>query len=555
MTYLSRVKKIKLVTNKVIAFFLFFCLIISCQNRNADWVVFNANVYTVNDSFDKATAFAIKNGKFISVGGDEIVNLYPNALKFDAKGLPIYPGFIDAHCHFFNLGLSLRQVDLRGSKSIAEIEKRLLQHSQENQSNIIIGRGWDQNLWESKSFPKNDFLNKLFPNKLVILRRVDGHALLVNDLVIKKAKINSKTKVLGGSILTEDNKPTGLLIDKAMDLAMRIIPPNSTKVITNALIDAEKKAFENGLTTVDDAGLSKKVIQVIDSLHETGDLKIRVYAMISNTSDNLNYFLENGIVKKEKLTVRSFKAYLDGALGSRGALLKKPYSDDKKNKGITITTKEDLFELAKKLSIEGFQLNTHAIGDKANQIVLDVYNYILKDIEDPRWRVEHAQVVDELDLQKFNSKIIPSVQPTHATSDMNWANERLGKNRLKNAYAYKNLLDWSGKIALGTDFPVEKVNPLNTFYSAVSRKDFEGKPKKGFLKENALTRVEALKGMTIWAAHSNFEDDYKGSIENGKYADFVILTKDIMKVPEKDIANTKVVATVVNGSIVFQKIN
>ena len=545
----------RLQIKRILKFFFAFCLITSCQYRKADWVVFNANVYTVNDSFEKVTAFAIKDGKFLSVGGDEIIDLYPNALKFDAKGLPIYPGFIDAHCHFFNLGLSLAQVDLRGSKSIGEIEKRLLSYTKNSPSDIIIGRGWDQNLWKNKAFPNNIFLNRLFPDKLVFLKRIDGHALLVNDLVIKKAGISSKTKVKGGSILVENNKPTGVLVDNAMDLAMGVLPPNTSKDITKALIDAEKKALENGLTTVDDAGLDKKTIQVIDSLQEIGDLKIRVYAMISNTNDNLKYYLTNGIIEKEKLTVRSVKAYLDGALGSRGALLKNPYSDENKNKGLTITTKEELFELANKLSSKGFQLNTHAIGDKANEIVLDVYNYILKDIEDPRWRVEHAQVVDEFDIQKFNSKIIPSVQPTHATSDMNWADERLGRKRLNRAYAYKELLDWSGKIALGTDFPVEKVNPLLTFHSAVARKDVDGNPSEGFLKENALTRKEALKGMTIWAAYSNFEDSFKGSIEKGKFADFIILSKDIMKVPEQEITSAEVVATIVNGSIVFQKFN
>lgn len=543
----------RLQIKRILKFFFAFCLITSCQYRKADWVVFNANVYTVNDSFEKVTAFAIKNGKFLSVGGDEIIDLYPNALKFDAKGLPIYPGFIDAHCHFFNLGLSLTQVDLRGSKSIGEIEKRLLSYNKNSPSDIIIGSGWDQNLWKNKAFPNNIFLNRLFPDKSVLLKRIDGHALLVNDYVIKKAGISSKTKVKGGSILVENNKPTGVLVDNAMDLVMGILPPNTSKDITKALIDAEKKALENGLTTVDDAGLDKKTIQVIDSLQEIGELKIRVYAMISNTNDNLNYYLTNGIIEKEKLTVRSVKAYLDGALGSRGALLKNPYSDENKSKGLTITTKEELFDLANKLSSKGFQLNTHAIGDKANEIVLDVYNYILKDIEDPRWRVEHAQVVDEFDIQKFNSKIIPSVQPTHATSDMNWADERLGRKRLNRAYAYKELLDWSGKIALGTDFPVEKVNPLLTFHSAVARKDVDGNPSEGFLKENALTRNEALKGMTIWAAYSNFEDSFKGSIEKGKFADFVILTKDIMKVPEEEITSAEVVATIVNGSIVFQK--
>ena len=410
-------------------------------------------------------------------------------------------------------------------------------------------------MWDDKVFPNNEFLNKLFPDKLVLLRRIDGHALLVNNLVIDKADISSQTQVSGGSILIKNNKPTGVLIDKAMDLAMSILPPLSDKEIAKALVEAEKRAFENGLTTVDDAGLDKRIIQAIDSLHEIEELKIRVYAMISNTSKNLNYFLDKGIIENEKLTVRSVKAYLDGALGSRGALLKNPYYDDKNNKGITITSKEDLFELADQLSSKGFQLNTHAIGDKANEIVLDVYNYILKDLKDPRWRVEHAQVVNQLDMQKFNSKIIPSVQPTHATSDMYWAKKRLGDHRLKSAYAYKNLLDWSGKIALGTDFPVEKVNPLHTFYSAVARKNLQGFPSKGFLKENALTRKEALKGMTAWAAYSNFEESVKGSIEIGKFADFVILTNDIMKVSEEEILNVDVVATIVDGSIVYQKIN
>ena len=253
---------------EIIKIFIAFCLVTSCKYRKADWVVFNADVYTVNDSFEKVTAFAIKDGKFISVGGDEIVSLYPNALKFDAKGLPIYPGFIDAHCHFFNLGLSLGQVDLRGTKSIEEIEKRLLSYSQNNQFDIIIGRGWDQNLWKNKVFPNNDFLNRLFPDKLVLLRRIDGHALLVNDLVIKKAEINSKTRVSGGSILIENNKPSGILIDNAMDLAMNILPSKGSKIISKALIDAQTRAFENGLTTVDDAGLNKRTIMIIDSLQK-----------------------------------------------------------------------------------------------------------------------------------------------------------------------------------------------------------------------------------------------------------------------------------------------
>ena len=287
-------------------------------------------------------------------------------------------------------------------------------------------------------------------------------------------------------------------------------------------------------------------------MHTSKQLKIRVYGMISNAKENLAHYLNKGISQTERLTIRSVKVYADGALGSRGAALKSPYADDPKNTGLFLTTKQQIEDLALVLAEKGFQMNTHAIGDAANQVVLDAYTKALVDVEDPRWRVEHAQVVEKQDLEKFGPKVIPSVQPTHATSDMEWADERLGEERVQNAYTYKELLDWAGKLALGTDFPVEKVNPLHTFYAAVARKSLEGNPQGGYQTANALSRSEALKGMTSWAAYANFEEDFKGSIEIGKVADLVILSKDIMTVKESEILQAKVVATLMDGEVVYQ---
>ena len=316
---------------------------------------------------------------------------------------------------------------------------------------------------------------------------------------------------------------------------------------------AEKIAFENGLTTLDDAGLNRAQLELIDSLQRVNKLKIRVYGMISNTPENLAYYLDKGITQTDRLTIRSVKVYADGALGSRGAALKNPYTDEKNNKGLFITSPEKIEELAYILVKKGFQMNTHAIGDAANEVVLNAYKKALSVSPDPRWRIEHAQVVDKVDLQKFGSKILPSVQPTHATSDMEWADERLGEKRVANAYTYKELLDWSGRIALGTDFPVERVNPIHTYYAAVTRKDLNGNPAGGYQMDNALSRSEALKGMTKWAAYANFEEDEKGSIEVGKVADFVMLTNDIMVLNDSEILATEVLATFLGGEMVYQR--
>lgn len=538
----------KIYTFLVISFALF-----SCNNFTADLIIHNAKVYTVNKDFDVVSAVVVKDGKIIDVGAEYLVGKYNAAAVLDLKGLAVYPGLIDAHCHFYQLGMTQEQVDLRGSKSLDELVARIKAHQAKVNDEVILGRGWDQNLWENKAFPTKEVLDQAFPGKLVILERVDGHAAYVSSAVLEKANITAETKVDGGEVILVNGSPSGVLVDKASDLAYAILPEPSTEKKIRALKKAEEIAFQNGLTTVDDAGLNRDVLELIDSLHKTEDLKIRVYGMISNSKENLDHYLAKGITQSERLTIRSVKVYADGALGSRGAALKKPYSDAKNNKGLFLTPPDEIERLALLLADKGFQMNTHAIGDAANQVVLDAYKKALSTSPDPRWRVEHAQVVEKQDLEKFGPKVIPSVQPTHATSDMEWADERLGEDRITTAYTFKELLDWSGKVALGTDFPVEKVNPLNTFYSAVARRDTEGKPVGGYQMENALSRSEALKGMTIWAAHANFEEDQKGSIEVGKVADLVLMTEDIMTINESAILSAEILATIVDGNIVYQR--
>lgn len=530
---------------------LLLLMSIGCGER-VDLLVHNAQVYTVNDNFDKVSAFAVKNGKFVAVGGEELLEKYKPANTVDAQGLSIYPGFIDAHSHLLELGLNQFKADLKNSLGMNHVVQKLKEHQQIHNHNFIMGIGWDQNQWKDNSYPDNKALNIAFPNTPVVLRRVDGHAYLVNNKAIEMAMINENTKIEGGQIIREKGKLTGLFIDNAMDLINGIIPEFSREQKVNAYQAAQELCFENGLTTVTEAGLSKENIYLLDSLQKSDLLKIRVYAMIENDRKSIDHFMDSGIHKTAQLNVRSVKIYADGALGSRGAALKSDYSDQKGHRGSLLLSKDSLKQIASLLAKNSFQLNTHAIGDAANQMVLEAYNEVLDYIEDPRWRIEHAQVMSPEDFQMFNDKIIPSVQPLHATSDMNWAVKRIGIKRLKGAYAYKDLLDWSGLLALGTDFPVEEINPFQNFYAAVSRKPPGAWSSQApFQEKNALSRYEALLGITKWAAYASFEENEKGSIEVGKYADFVILDQDIMRVAIDRVIHTKIVATILNGKIVF----
>jgi len=534
--------------------YLFFCFCIffhfSCDKK-IDLLVHNAVVYTVDDNGNKRSAFAVNNGKFIAVGGDEIMEKYSAKSVVDAKGLPVYPGFIDSHCHYLSLGLKQSEIDLVGTNSLDEVLTKVKEYSEKEEKKFIIGRGWDQNDWENKSLPTKEKLDVLFPETPVILTRVDGHAMLVNQKVLDLAGITLNTKVDGGEVVINNNKITGVLIDSAMSFVKKIIPKKTIEDKIEALVNAQEISFSNGLTTVSDAGLEKEDILLIDSLQSKGILQIKVYAMISNKKESLDYFLKRGIIKTDFLNVRSVKVYADGALGSRGAALKKPYSDRRGHKGAFLTSIDSIESLAYRLAQTGFQMNTHAIGDASISNVLDAYKKALVFLDDPRWRIEHVQIIDTSDISLFNKKIIPSVQPTHATSDMYWVEDRIGPSRMVGAYAYKDLLKEAGIIALGTDFPVENVSPIHTFYAAVTRKDLNGYPENGFNFENALSREDALRGMTIWGAKANFEEKEKGSIEVGKKADFIILDRDIMDETDKRIITTKVVATIVDGNIVY----
>lgn len=533
---------------RIISLFLIISFI-SCQQeqQEVDSIVINANVYTVNDTFDNAEAFAIKDGKFVAVGSaKDIQNKYVSENIIDAKGQTIVPGFIDAHCHFLGLGYNQQAVDLVGTTSFDEVVQRVIDFQKQHQLDYIIGRGWDQNDWEVKEFPDNKLINQLFPDTPISLTRIDGHAILCNQAALNLGNVTINSKINGGEVVVKNGELTGVLVDNAENLVMSYWPNFTRNDKVKALLDAQKICIELGLTTVDDAGLGIDDIAVIDSLQKTGDLKIRVYAMVSASKNNLDYYLNKGIFKTDKLNVRSFKYYSDGALGSRGALLKAPYSDMPGTYGLPVSSFEDLNETALRIANSEFQMNTHAIGDSANHVVLKTYKKVLQGKTDRRWRVEHAQVVAPEDFQYFDN-IIPSIQPTHATSDMYWAEDRLGEERVKGAYAFKDLLNKYGKFALGTDFPVEYVNPFLTFYAATARQDVKGYPENGYQMENALTREETLKGMTIWAAYSNFEENEKGSIEVGKFADFIILDKNIMEVEFSEIPNIKVVKTFIDG--------
>ncbi|MEC3965215.1 amidohydrolase [Flagellimonas halotolerans] len=520
-------------------FLISVALVFSCTTKEeVDLIVYNANIYTVDDAFSKASSIAIKDGKFVAVGDtEEISKKYKAQKQLDAEGKTIVPGLIDAHCHFYGLGQNQQVVDLVGTQSFDEVVDRVVAFQEERPSSFILGRGWDQNDWEVKKFPTKDKLDEIFPDTPVALERIDGHAYLVNQKALDMAGITADTETEGGEIVKEDGELTGVLVDNPMGSINKVIPPASLEQKIQALKDAEQISLDYGLTTVNDAGLSRDIIELIDSLQQAGELSIRVYAMVSNYPENLDYFLDKGIIKTEGLNVRSVKVYGDGALGSRGAALRAPYSDKPGHFGAMVTPVDQIEALAQRIAATDYQMNTHAIGDSANIVVLRAYEKALDGKTDRRWKVEHAQVISQSDFDYFENGIIPSVQPTHATSDMYWAEDRLGEERVKGAYAYKDLLDKAGLVALGTDFPVEQVSPFLTFYAAVARQDVEQYPEGGFQMENALSREETLKGMTIWAAYSNFEEDEKGSIEPGKFADFVIFSDDIMTIPAEEIPN------------------
>jgi predicted amidohydrolase YtcJ len=535
---------------------IFLLSLAACKNRTTvDLIVHNAVVYSADSAFTVYEAFVVRDGKFVEAGTSaELLDRYQSDSVIDAGGRAVYPGFMDPHSHFLGLGQMLDMADLVGTSSYEDIIERLKQYRQQQPDKTwIIGRGWDQNDWDTKQFPDKSLLDAAFPDVPVFLTRIDGHAALVNTKALRLARITTGSKVEGGLVELKNGQPTGILIDNAMRLVKMILPRYTEEEKQDILQKAEKACLAVGLTSVSDAGIDRPDIELIDRMHQAGTLKIRDYAMISSSPTNLDYYLPKGPYQSDRLTVRAFKIYADGALGSRGACLLKPYADAPTS-GFLLTSPKELDDFFSRIASSTFQANTHCIGDSANRLVLDLYGKYLKGANDRRWRIEHAQVLDSADIPKFAAyNVIPSVQPTHATSDMYWAEQRLGPQRVKTAYAFRELMNQNGLIPLGSDFPVESINPLYGFHAAVARVDAKGYPPGGYQKGNALTRQEALRGITIWAAYSNFEEKTRGSIEAGKFADFVILEKDIMKVPEAELREVQVLRTVLGGETVYTR--
>ena len=529
-------------------FSLFFLMIISAQ-KPADLIITNAKIYTVNAKFDIAESMAISNGKILAVGkSKDILKKYQSQNIQNLQGKSIFPGFIDAHCHFTGYATDKWKCELWGTKSWEEIIQKLTDYSKNAPMEWLYGRSWDQNDWPVKEFPNKTKLDELFPNRPVYLKRVDGHAAIANQKALDIAGITTNTKINGGEIEVKNGKLTGILVDNAMLLVEKYIPEISDEMAIQYFEDLQKTCFSYGLTSLHDCGISAHTFSLLEKAQDQNVLKMKIFALLEDNPATYYEWIKKGRFTKGNITFGGYKVYSDGALGSRGACLIHDYSDKKDWKGFLLSDQKHFENLAKKLKDSDLQMCTHAIGDSANRTILNIYGDVLGIKNDRRWRIEHAQIVDKNDFDLFGKySIIPSVQPTHATSDMYWAEERLGKSRLKYAYAYEDLLKQNGWLPLGTDFPVEEINPIKTFFAAVARKDAKNFPANGFQKENALTREQALRGMTIWAAKSAFQEQELGSLEEGKSADFVVLNQDLMKVDENKILETKVLETYSSG--------
>lgn len=538
-------------------FLLIAAVIITGCTMNIDKVdllVKDALIYTVDEQFSTIEAFVVKDGRILDTGTrEEMETRYEAASILSLEGKFVYPGWNDPHCHFTGYAQSLQQVDLAGTVSVEEIIERCKQFAATNNPEWIIGRGWDQNDWEVKEFPNAAMLDQAFPDIPVFLRRVDGHAGWANSRAMKIAGISAESKIEGGEVILVNGEPSGIFIDNGMALVRKAGPEQGSNELDKALMTAQKNCFAVGLTSVSDAGLGAEEIGIIDSLHKAGKLKMRINAWISPSQENLSKHLEKGPIQNDLLRIGTLKLYADGALGSRGARMIEDYSDDPGNKGLFVTSMDELRSLSSLALDHNYQVAIHCIGDDANRQVLKMYAELLGGENDRRWRIEHAQIIHPDDFNLFRKySIVPSVQTTHATSDMYWAEDRIGPDRIKGAYSYKTLLKQNGWLPNGSDFPVEHINPLYGFYAAVARKDQQGFPEEGYLPAEGLSREEAMRAMTIWAAKAAFEEDFKGSIEAGKLADFVVTGEDLMQVKEEDLPHIKVLYTYSGGEKVYE---
>jgi predicted amidohydrolase YtcJ len=525
--------------------------------QTADLTVTNAHIYTVEGSHSTASAIAVKSGKILAIGNDISQYVGTATKRLDAHGATIIPGLIDSHGHMEALGESLEILDLRSTKSereIAEIVRKAARNRKPGE--WIQGRAWDQNNWAEKQFPTAEAISAAAPGNPVFLSRVDGHACWVNRKAMEMAGLTAATPDPSGGKIIRDasGAPAGVLIDRAQSLVTRKIPPASAEELREQLKRAALDCVRLGITTVHDAGVSAEAIEQYRVLLRDRQLPVRIYAMIGGEGALWNDYLKRGPEIGERLTVRSIKLVSDGALGSRGAALKQPYADDPANSGLPILQQKDIERAARAAVAHGFQVNTHAIGDRANRTVLDAYGAVLGGANDKRFRIEHAQVVSLDDIPLFQKySVIASMQATHATSDMPWAEARLGPERVKGAYAWRRFLSIGVHVPNGSDFPVEDPNPLWGFYAAITRQDREGSPPGGWFPDQRMTREEALRSWTMEGAYAAFEEKSKGSLVPGKLADFVMLSGDIMQVPPSEILQTRVKMTVVGGEIVYSQ--
>ncbi len=527
-------------------------IITSCHKRKkCSLALFNAQLVGAEGQL---------TGDCILLAGDTIaaIGFYKELIKvwkpdesIDLKNATVLPGLIDAHAHFYGLALNMTSADLRGSSSPEEVVERLKTFYKHHPGKWLTGRGWDQNLWEDGQMPLPEYLDTAFPDIPVYLTRIDGHALWINSKAASLHGISGKEKISGGSLEFRDGRFTGVLVDKAMALATP--PTPSVEELLPYLQEAEKQLFAYGITSLTDAGLPWAVIEGLRKLYRSGQLRIGLYVLGSDDDTTFETLLVNGPIREGEFAVRGIKFYSDGALGSYGACLLRPYSDRPDHFGLLLRDPGYFLSRFDKLRSYGLQVATHAIGDSANRLILKLYDQLLSESEglDLRWRIEHCQVVDSQDLQYFkNPNIIPSVQPTHATSDMIWAPRRLG-DRIRTAYAYRSLLEAAGMIALGTDFPVENISPVYTFYAATFRKNHQHQPKEGFQADQSISRLAALRGMTHWAAYAMFQESEKGDLKPGLKADLAVLDQNWLTCLPEDIPGTRVLMTIKNARVVY----
>lgn len=509
---------------------MLFALSACYKGKKVDLIIHNGKIHVMNDAFKISEAVAIENGKIVEVGPErQIMNKYRAETIIDAQSKDVFPGFHDSHGHIMSLAKKMLNADLEGSRSYYEVIARLEKYQSKTKKKILIGRGWDQSIWGEESLPNDSLLNVSFPDTPVALTRVDGHAMLINQAMRDYVGITDTTTVKDGQIIKENGQLTGILLDHALDMVHNKLPQPKKKEIKEAILKIQDELLAAGVTYVDEAGLSSIERDILIELADENKLKIYIYGMLFPTSDNIEFAKKNGFYKNGHLSIRSFKVIADGALGSYGACLLNPYSDKPSTQGMLLKTPEELQEIARMAKSIGYQLNVHCIGDSANRVVLNIIDTLMKDAPDHRWRIEHAQIISPDDFKLFTSSgAIPSVQPSHATADQKWAEQRLGKERLESeGYAYKTLQENAGIMLFGTDFPVVSYNPFATIHAAVHRKNTDDEPSNGFLPKEAVPFDIALKAMTLWPAYGCFDEASEGSIERGKRANIVIFDQPV----------------------------